>query len=208
MYSFNGRFAVFSAYQKHLLVNYISIERKLLMVTNGTHKVAVSPEERLLERLKDPKTARQLELILDKLDLVAFSLTALDGFLRRSDEIVEAVTDGIADLNRSLPEVTIGSTRDTVEHVKDLFQVSVKLKEVLSSPEFDALMASGILSPQTVSIVGKAGDALTESYQAPTTPPQKIGIFGLLRLLNDPDVQRSLNLLITFAKNFGRKINA
>ncbi len=180
------------------------------MATNGTYYPPNSKEQ-LLDRLNDPKTARNLNLILDKIDLIAFSVTALDGLLRRSDEIVEAVAEGISDLNKTLPGVTIGSTADAVEHIKDLFQVSVKLKEVLSSPEFDALMASGILSPETVSIVGKAGTSLTESYKeanATSVSNQKIGIFGLLRMLNDPDIQRSLRLLLTFAKTFGKKINA
>jgi uncharacterized protein YjgD (DUF1641 family) len=181
------------------------------MATNGSVRTAPSPEERLLQRLQDPKTARNLDLILDKLDLVAFSLSALDGFLRRSDEIVEAVAEGVADFNKAIPGVTIGSTADTVAHIKSLFQVSIRLNEVLSSPEFEALMQSGILSPETVSVVGKAGSALTESYRASAggdPESKKIGLFGLLRMLNDPDVQRSLHLLTTFAKTFGAKIDA
>jgi hypothetical protein len=181
------------------------------MALNSTYKPPLSAKERLLERLDDPRTARNLEMILDKADLIAFSLMALDGFLRRSDEIVEAVADGISEFNKAIPGVTIGSTADTMQHVKDLFEVSIKLKQVLASPEFDALMNSGILSPETVSVVGKAGSALTESYRATTsttTEPQKIGLFGLLRLLNDPDIQRSLTLLTTFAKTFGNKIDA
>lgn len=181
------------------------------MSTNGTARTAQPIEERLLERLQDPKTARSLDLILDKLDLIAFSLTALDGFLRRSDDIVEAVAEGVSTFNKAIPGVTIGSATDTVEHIKDLFQVSIRLNEVLSSPEFEALMKSGILSPETVSVVGKAGAALTESYRETITggrDAKKVGLFGLLKMLNDPDVQNSLRLLTVFAKNFGNKVHA
>lgn len=180
------------------------------MATNGTYQ-AQSAQERLLERLNDPKTARSLDLILDKLDLIAFSVTALDGFLRRSDSIVEAVAEGVSEFNKAIPGLTIGSTADTVEHIKDLFQVTIRLNQVLNSPEFEALMNSGILSPETVAVVGKAGSALTESYRETTAgaaETKKMGLFGLLRMLNDPDVQRSLQLLTAFAKTFGNKIDA
>jgi len=39
-------------------------------------------------------------------------------------------------------------------------------------------------------------------------PPRAVGIGGLLKALGDPDIQRSLGLLLDFARRFGQKINA
>ena len=38
-------------------------------------------------RLADPHTVESLNALLDKLDVAVFSLNALDGFLRRGEEV-------------------------------------------------------------------------------------------------------------------------
>jgi hypothetical protein len=69
--------------------------------------------------------------------------------------------------------------------------------------ELDALLRSGVLAPATLRVVGELGQALTETAASPQTP---VGLVGLLKALGQPDVQRALGFLITFAERFGRRL--
>jgi hypothetical protein len=69
--------------------------------------------------------------------------------------------------------------------------------------ELDALLKSGVLAPGTLRVVGELGRALTETAASPPVMP---GIVGLLRALGQPDVQRALGFLVTFAGRFGRRL--
>ena len=69
--------------------------------------------------------------------------------------------------------------------------------------ELDALLESGVLAPGTLRIVGELGRALTETASA---RPASAGALGLLRALAQPDVQRALGFLLTFAERFGRRL--
>jgi hypothetical protein len=69
--------------------------------------------------------------------------------------------------------------------------------------ELDALLKSGVLAPGTLHVVGELGRALTETA---ASPPAAMGFFGLLKALGQPDVQRALGFLVTFAERFGRRL--
>ena len=69
--------------------------------------------------------------------------------------------------------------------------------------ELDALLKSGVLEPSTLRVVGELGRALTETAAAPPATP---GVLGLLKALGQPDVQRALGFLVTFAERFGRRL--
>jgi Protein of unknown function (DUF1641) len=69
--------------------------------------------------------------------------------------------------------------------------------------ELEALLKSGVLAPGTLRIIGELGRALTETAAA---PPATSGLLGLLRALGQPDVQRALGFLVTFAERFGRRL--
>lgn len=170
-----------------------------------------APTEQLLDRLNDPKVVESLNSILDNLELIAFSVTAADGFLRRADNVIDAVAEGVKDAKASIPELDseLIAPESIVPLLTQFAKLGVQLSEVMDSDEFAALMQSGVLSPETLTLVGQAGDALVESRQeaARQSSQQRIGIFGLLRALNDPDVQASLQFLLAFSKKFGHKVN-
>ena len=69
--------------------------------------------------------------------------------------------------------------------------------------ELDALLNSGVLAPGTLRIIGELGRALTETAAAPRAAS---GLLGLLRALREPDVQRALGFLVTFAERLGRRL--
>ncbi len=182
----------------------------------------------LAEKINDPDTAQALDQIMNHLDFVAFSLDAADGFLQRSEIVIESLADGVQDirtlapadepnliktLTETLPQLT-ASLPQLVEILPQLTAILPSLSGVLSelqtileSEEFDALMRSGVFSPKTVGIVGEAGNALVDSYEAHQTTPKSVGMFGVLGAMRDPDVQRALGFFVEFGKRFGQKMN-
>jgi hypothetical protein len=117
----------------------------------------------------------------------AFVAVLMDSF----DDAVKAAGAKGIDVERGLlngaeAALRFGATMDT-ERVRSL----------------DALLNSGVLAPSTLRVVGELGRALTETAGAPPAP---VGAVGLLRALGQPDVQRSLGFLVTFAERFGRRL--
>jgi uncharacterized protein YjgD (DUF1641 family) len=69
--------------------------------------------------------------------------------------------------------------------------------------ELEALLNSGVLAPGTLRVIGELGGALTDTA---ASPPATLGFVGLLKALGQPDVQRALGFLVTFAERFGRRL--
>ena len=117
----------------------------------------------------------------------AFVAVLMDSF----DEAVRTASDNGIDVERGLlngaeAALRFGATMDA-DKVREL----------------DALLKSGVLAPSTLRIIGELGRALTETAAA---PPATAGVLGLLRALGQPDVQRALGFLVTFAERFGRRL--
>jgi len=70
-----------------------------------------------------------------------------------------------------------------------------QMATLLASDEFQALMSSGILSPKTLTVVSQVGEALNESQDMEY---DKIGLFGTMRALKDPDRKRAMGFIMTF----------
>lgn len=182
----------------------------------------------LTQRLNDPATREALDQILNNLGLAAFALEAADGFLQRSDIVIDSVADGVHDATGLLPEdalTLLGTLTDALPRLAVMLPqllealpqltallplltgVITQLQTILESAEFDALMSSGVFSPKTVGIVGQAGNALVDSYEAQQVQPQQVGMFGLVAAIRDPDVQRGLGFLVDFGKRFGQAMH-
>jgi uncharacterized protein YjgD (DUF1641 family) len=107
------------------------------------------------------------------------------------DEAMRAANDAGVDVERGLlngaeAALRLGASMDA-EKVRQL----------------DALLKSGVFAPGTLRIVGELGRALTETAAA---PPSTTGAIALLKALGQPDVQRALGFLVTFAERFGRRL--
>jgi len=117
----------------------------------------------------------------------AFVAVVMDSF----DESMRAARDKGIDVERGVlngaeAALRFGAAMDT-EKVREL----------------DALLKSGVLAPGTLRIIGELARALTETAAAPPATP---GLLGLLKALGQPDVQRALGFLVTFAAQFGRRL--
>jgi uncharacterized protein YjgD (DUF1641 family) len=170
----------------------------------------------LLERLGDPKTIASLHTFLDNLEIASFALSAINGFLERSDVIIDSVTDSMADAKKLAPGFDPGKINELAAALPALAEVAVQvsksglLEQVKALTEtLDAVGKSGISAPATLGVVGELGAAArTAREKKEYTSVVPKGIFGLMGALRDPDVQASLGFAIAFARNYGRRLRA
>lgn len=147
--------------------------------------------------LNDPKTLSALGDLLNKLPEINAMLNITMGLMQRGPEMAD-------NINASVQEFRDMSGGMNID-IKGLMESAGKFQTLLQSEEVQALLESDILKPQTVSIVNKAADAMIESIEV-YDPNQKMGIFGLMRTMNDPDVQRALSFATNFLKLFGQQL--
>lgn len=103
--------------------------------------------DRLLARLEEPGTAEALNQLLDHAELLAFSASALDGFIRRSDVIAENVAASMSDLRKMGAEnAELGQLLERLPHMT---RTAVQLSRLVDNPEFQKSL--DILSkPETI----------------------------------------------------------
>jgi uncharacterized protein YjgD (DUF1641 family) len=157
-------------------------------------------EMQLQERLADPRTVQALNKLLEELPETVFLLDMLKSFLKRGPEIAENISDSLEPFRPAPGEVA--HTKETLDNA---VAAAVKLKEFLNSAQFKALIESDILKPEPVQLVSLLARSLTHSVQN-YDAEARLGVVGLLRALNDPDVQRSVNFLVGVLKNFGTEL--
>lgn len=147
----------------------------------------------LLEKLADKKTLDGLSAILGKIEMVAFLLDSLDGFLRRSDTVIESVAEGISDLKGAIPDLDSERVRRVVAALPGLVDAGTVLSE------------AGMFDPQTVEVLARLGRTVAASHQDLYEQPAKpVGLFDLFRALKDPEIQATVRLALYVAKRYGR----
>ncbi|MFN8373067.1 MAG: DUF1641 domain-containing protein [Anaerolineae bacterium] len=201
-----------------LLPRILEMLPQMLDLAERLTVLSKTPEfQRLLDIISNPETLNAIVAIMNNIELLSTMVTAIDGFLRRSDTIIDNVASSVSEVTQStslkefsdaaaaLPEL-VKITPRFIAALPQLLDVGKQLQPLLESPEFAALMQSGLFAPKTVAVVGQAGDALVESYEQHHQDPKSLGLFGLLRALNDPDIQRALGFAAGFGKQFGKKV--
>ncbi|QIA27592.1 DUF1641 domain-containing protein [Thermaerobacter sp. PB12/4term] len=158
-------------------------------------------EQQLMERLADPRTMELLLRLLDKLDQLVFLLEMVEQFLRRGPEIADSINETIITLRKNLGA---GQARAPWE---DLSSALSGVKEVIESPQVQALFRSAVLDTRSVAVVGHMARAMVEaSEQVSRAETKRVGLVGLLRALGDADVQPALQFALAFAQSFSREL--
>ncbi|NOK80951.1 MAG: DUF1641 domain-containing protein [Chloroflexi bacterium AL-W] len=127
-----------------------------MTTTNGTHTENGTAQQ-LLDRLNDPHTANALHKLLDNAELLAFSVSAVDGFIRRGDRISSNVAESVADLKAALPDNTSVYTDQVTRLVKQmpqLIEVAEQLTTITSKPEFNATI-DALSKPETLNALNR-----------------------------------------------------
>ncbi|MGF1647812.1 MAG: DUF1641 domain-containing protein [Kineosporiaceae bacterium] len=167
-------------------------------VTDGGTAAGSAPgvPDSLAARLADPEVAASLHVLLDNAATLAFTVEALDGFLRRGDVIAESLATGVRDVLPALGDLEgVAAQAGTV---------AARAPELFAA--FEALVESGMLRPQVLEVLGTLAGALVEGADRARQEGTSVGVFGALRALRDPDVARGLGLLVEVARALGRAV--
>lgn len=112
----------------------------------------------------------------------------------------------LADMATQAP-VLIATIADTGDEMLTRLAASgINLDELARRGAHAAksLVASQVLEDAPVAVISNAARALAES----ATSARPISLFGLMRALGDPEVQRTLGFAIAFARSFGSRYPA
>jgi hypothetical protein len=174
-------------------------------------KVGGSTADILLEKLEDPRIVEALVSLLEKTDKLAFFTEALEGFLRRNDGLLDVVSRRVGQLGRAGTSALAKSLSNV--DLDDLKSASGQLQGMLPlvrdiANQFGALKQAGFFDADVVQVVGRTGRAMAATVRDPRAQSAETrGVFSLLSLLRDPDIARTLNFAISFARHFGADLN-
>jgi Protein of unknown function (DUF1641) len=133
---------------------------------------------------------------------VAEGLRPLIALSQQAPAFVAVVMDSFDESMRAASDKGIDVERGVLNGAEAALRFGAMM-DAEKVRELDALLKSGVLAPGTLRVVGELGRALTETAAAPPAAP---GVLGLLKALGQPDVQRALGFLVTFAERFGRRL--
>jgi uncharacterized protein YjgD (DUF1641 family) len=139
----------------------------------------------LTERLTAPRTVEVLTQLMDRMD-------ELEQLIELADQ-APGFAAMMVDTFDSLHQRAVEAGHDPERLARR------------SLTALTTLLESGVLDPEAIEIVGKAGDALVDCRCQEETP--EVGLFGLLGAMRDPDTRRALGFLTEFGKRFGQKLD-
>jgi hypothetical protein len=154
------------------------------------------------EQLSAGATLQTIEQRTRAIAELVEGLRPLMAFAPQAPALVAVLMDSFDDVMRSANDKGIDIERGVLNGAEAAlrFGATMDAEKVF---ELDALLKSGVLAPGTLRIINELGRALTETASA---PPATAGALGLLKALGQPDVQRALGFLVTFAERFGRRL--
>ena len=168
---------------------------------------AGSSADILLEKLEDPRIVDALVSLLDKSDRLASFTEVLESFLQRNDGLIEVVSRrvgqvgraGASALGKGLEKIDLDGLKSASGQLQGMLPL---LRDVAT--QFVALKQAGFFDADVVGIVGRAGRAMAATVRDPKAQSTDTrGVFSLMSLLKDPDIARTLNFAISFARHFG-----
>lgn len=195
---------------------------RLLTTANQLAELTENREfQTTLALLRSPSTLASLNSLLRHSELLAFLVTALDRFVANSDTMVENIRELAHEIGKGTPGAstsllvlfqTLHERRDylprLIAAVPEFTEIVERIAPFVGSPEFSALLDSGVFHTETVNLIGRAGDVLVEAYEADPKAQRRLGPVGLVKALNDPDVQRVLAWAVDFARRFGKSLSS
>ncbi len=178
----------FDAVSRKASQDGIDIEKRATSLVKLLTQVTEPSNMRAIEQLVSqlPRLAQGSQLLDELPNLVA---TAVDVF---DEWATQVKSDGI-DLEQSL---------------RQGLHAALYLGGQIRKEELDRigyLLKSDVMSENSVATVGMAGSALSSCHQGTCEHPvpKRVGLFGLLGAIRDPNTQRALSFGLQFAKCFG-----
>ena len=163
---------------------------------------AIAPSMQTVEQMSTDATLQTVEQRTRAIAEVTESLRPLMALAQQAPAFVAVLMDSFDEAMRAAHDNGIDVERGLLNGAEAALRFGATM-DAEKVRELDALLKSGVLAPATLQIIGEFGRALTDTAAA---PPSTAGALGLLKALGQPDVQRALGFLVTFAERFGRRL--
>ena len=154
----------------------------------------------LVEKLQDPEVIHSLVSLLEKSQM-------LNDFLERGEAVLNSVSRGVGELGRA-GVTTLSKTFESVD-LDELKTAGQNLQGMIPAirdfvRELGSLKEAGFFEPEVIGIIGRTGRAMASAARDPEAHSAAgYGLLSLPGLLKEPEVARTFNLIITFARHFG-----
>lgn len=163
---------------------------------------AIAPSVHTEDQVSAGATLQTIEQRTRAIAEVAEALRPLMTFAQQTPAFVAVLIDSFDEVMRAANDKGIDVERGVLNGAEAALRFGATM-DGGKVRELDALLKSGVLAAGTLRIIAELARALTETAAAPPAPA---GVFGLLKALGQPDVQRALGFLVTFAERFGRRL--
>lgn len=161
----------------------------------------------LLKRLSDPQINKAINGLIDTLEqapgLISMFMDIADESARSANVGPVKLQDRIDGVAKLLEKVSHPSTLGNLEKLLEISEQAPGLMAMAVDTLDDVMQNSNSLDPVNLAFLKHVTEALTESIGE---PPTKIGVFGMLRAINDPDRQKALGFLMNILKKLGNKL--
>lgn len=175
-------------------------------------------------RLSEERTLLAIDRLLARLDTVEEAVKGLEQTMQQGPGMVAMVADmadeayrsadanGVSIDDRLKNALTLAEQLthpDMVQKLNDLVSLTNQLPGIVAMAvdTVDEGMRSARdngLEPETlVDWAGQFGRAMREAKNEPVS---KVGLFGMIRALNDPDRQKALGFSLNFLKHLGKQM--
>ena len=194
---------------------------------NGTSTLWPDTEaaRRIQARLSEDRTLEAIDRLLMRIDTLEAAVANLADLMQRGPGLVAMAGDMMDEAYRKSDEAGVN-----LDHrLKNALFIAEKLTQPQVAESLDKMIQLGEQMPgmmaMTVdildegmkravangfdpqSLVQTASTTTIALSRAKAEPPAKVGgIFGLLRLIKDPDRQKGLGFFMNFLKHFGRNL--
>lgn len=175
-------------------------------------------------RLNQPTTLRSIDHLLDRLDTVEQAVERIAGLLAQGPGLVSMATDTADELLRDTQKRGIDLTermqnvlyllekltaKDTVAKLDQVLQLADQLPGLVAmgmdvaDENVNRLNTSGINLDALSELAVISGTALSNAKQENIS---ELGLFGLLKAMNDKDRQKGLGFLMNLLKQLGKQL--
>ena len=141
-----------------------------------------------IERLD--RRVERMEAALSRLDCATAQIPAI---VATTVDVIDGVVERLA-----------ARGVDVDQRLHALLQAADHLTSPRALDALASVLASDIVAHQTTEVIGRMGRAIVAAEHE----ARPVGVWGLLRALRDPEIQRAAGFLISMARRFGEELEA
>ncbi len=157
--------------------------------------------------LADPEIRQSLAVIVANAPTLAAMAAMGTALLQRGPELTDNINGMVRQLRNEGESGQTNKLGTAVTALAELAPVATALGG--RAETITGFLDSAILRPEIVQVVGQLGEAALEADKRTRGKAVEVGgVFALLKVLKEPEVQETLAFLVEFAKVFGAQQRA